>query len=141
MKNKTKETRAILKEMKEIYYPDNKSYGEFYLDWMGYKLDEQNYPSYHHIEKASVLKQKNESAKPTISNGAYLGEYSHTALHYIKTIDPELYDAWNYLFLQINRMKCYPIDDIWKMIHHLQAISMEAIENAQNSKTYKKKNN
>lgn len=134
MKNKTKKTRIILEEMKKIYYPGDMSYGEFYLDWMGYELDDQNYPSYHHIEKASILKQKNENADPTILNGAYLGEYSHTALHYIETIDSELYDAWNNLFLQINRMNCYPTNDIWKMVYHLQTLSMEVVEKAKKVK-------
>lgn len=106
---------------------------------MGYKIDEKNTPSYHHIEKASVLKGKRESEKPTIENGAYLGEYSHSALHYIEKIAPELYDAWNSLFLQINRMNYYPTPDIWDMVFHLQGLSVETVEKAQNSRTGKKR--
>lgn len=124
MKNKATIRKKIMKQMKEIYYPDDKPY----IDWMGYEIDEDNYPTYHHIEKREDLKRNGESIDPTLENGAYLGNLSHSALHYIEQIDKELYYSWNHLFLVINKMKCYPIDDVLKMIKNLQRLSEETIE-------------
>ena len=124
MKNKASIRKKVMKQMKEIYYPEDKPY----IDWMGYEINEDNYPTYHHIEKKEDLKRNGESIDPTIENGAYLGNLSHSALHYIEQIDKELYYSWNHLFLVINKMKCYPIDDVLKMIKNLQRLSEETIE-------------
>ena len=115
--------------MKQIYYPDDKQYGDMYLDWMGFPINDSNIPSYHHIERVSILKSNSEADVATIENGAYLGTLSHATLHYIEKIDKNLYESWNYIFLVINKMKCYPIDDIWKIIINLQDLSIETIEN------------
>ena len=136
MKKKNKSTirKAVMKEMLDIYYPLEYRQGEKYIDWMGYEIDEDNYPTYHHIEKREELRRHGESIDATLENGAYLGNQSHSALHFIETIDKDLYDAWNQLFLLINKMKCYPTDDILKMIENLQKLSEEAIDNYNNSK-------
>lgn len=130
MKNKASIRKKIMKQMKEIYYPDDKKY----IDWMGYEINEDNYPTYHHIEKRETLKKENKSINPTIENGAYLGNLSHQALHFIEGIDKDLYYSWNHLFLVINKMKCYPVDDVLKMIENLQKLSEEAIDNYNNKK-------
>ena len=111
----------ITRKMKSIYYSDNNEY----LDWMGFKITNDNYPSYHHIIKAEDLRKNDEDYIPTVSNGAYLGKKSHELLHRIEKLDKELYDSWNDLFLIINRMGIYPIDDVWKMVFELQEKSLE----------------
>ncbi len=137
MKKKTNKgtiRKRVMKEMLDIYYPKEYQSGEKYIDWMGYQIDEENYPSYHHIEKREELKRKGESIDPTVENGAYLGIQSHSALHFIEEIDKDLYYSWNHVFQIINKMKCYPIDDVLKMIKKLQELSEEAIDNYNNRK-------
>ena len=121
--------RAVLHEMKKIYYPKDKSY----IDWMGFKITEENCPSYHHIEKAEDLKSNNESTKATIGNGAYLGKKSHELLHRLEQVNKELYDSWNYIFSLINKMRVYPIDDVWKMVYDLQEMSIKALNEDKSS--------
>ena len=125
MRKTIKLNNEILKQMKKIYYPKGKEY----IDWMGFKITEENKPSYHHIKKAEDLKKENESADATIENGAYLGKKSHEMLHRIEVIDKDLYDAWNHLFLLINKMKCYPIDDVLKIMNELKEKSIELLDN------------
>ena len=130
VKNKGTIRKKIMKQMKEIYYTNSKKY----IDWMGYEINENNYPTYHHIEKRENLKKENKDIKATIENGAYLGIESHQMLHDIEKIDKDLYYSWNHLFLVINKMKCYPIDDVLKMIERLQKISEETINNYKSKK-------
>lgn len=111
-----KMNKLILKDMKKIYYPK----GSLNVDWMGFPVTEDNCPSYHHIEKASSLKEKNLDTIATVDNGAYLGKRSHELLHRIEQVDKDLYECWNMLFLMINKMKVYPIDDVWQMIYLLR---------------------
>lgn len=111
----------ILRQMKKIYYPQNKEY----LDFMGFRITNENYPTYHHIVKARTQKDNNEDSTPIISNGAYLGKKSHDLLHRIEHKDKELYEAWNKIFEIIVEMKIYPIDDIWNMIFDLQERTLE----------------
>lgn len=134
MRRNIKLNNIVLKEMKKIYY----SKGTEYIDWMGFKIDDINKPSYHHIKKAEDLRKENVSDKATINNGAYLGKKSHELLHKIEDIDIELYESWNYIFLLINKMKCYPIEDIWKIIFKLQDKTINLLKN---DKIYKKTRN
>lgn len=108
--------RVVLQEMRSYFYPK----GSEYIDWMGYKITNENKPSYHHIEKACSLRRQNKSDAATVDNGAYLGKISHEVLGIVENQDPELYEAWNYLFMVINNMRIYPIDDVWKMVMSLQ---------------------
>ena len=112
MKNKS--TSEILDRMREIYYPGKNKSSIGYLDWMGYEIDKLNTPTYHHIERA--IKQKNESPKPTIENGAYLGNLSHDVLHVIERLDKNLYNEWNSLFKQIIKLGIFPTEEIWNQI-------------------------
>ncbi|MBO6145767.1 MAG: hypothetical protein J6O62_03120 [Bacilli bacterium] len=116
MRKTIKLNNTILKQMKKIYYPK----GSNYIDWMGFKITEDNKPSYHHIEKAENLRKINENDDATMENGAYLGKRSHELLHRIETKDYELYESWNYLFSLINKMKTYPIDDVWNLVNELK---------------------
>jgi len=135
MSKKRNRNHQILLEMKKIYYPLDIQNSDKYLDWMGWPITSENMPSYHHIEKVSSLKSKNEYDGATIENGAYLGTQSHQVLHYIEQIDKKLYEAWNYVFLLINKMRCYPIDDIWRMIDNLNNITIKTIEENNERKT------
>ena len=114
--SKKKVNRHMLNEMRKIYYPK----GAPYIDWMGYPITEENHKSYHHIVKKEELKRQNKSEKATVENGAYLGKKSHELLHKVEQTDKELYEMWNFVFLVINRMRCYPIPDVWKMVYALQ---------------------
>lgn len=124
MRKNIKINNEILKQMKKIYYSKNKEY----IDWMGFKITEINKPSYHHITKAEDLRKNNESDIATIDNGAYLGKKSHELLHKIEHLDKDLYDSWNYLFLIINKMETYPIDDVLTIIFELQEKSINLVE-------------
>ena len=132
MRRTIKINNEILKEMKKIYYKK----GYEYIDWMGFKIDDINKPSYHHIEKAENLRNNNESDIATIDNGAYLGKKSHELLHKIEVLDKDLYDSWNYLFLLINKMKTYPIDDVWDLVYELKDKSLNLV-NKEKKKNYK----
>lgn len=124
MRRTIKVNNEVLKQMKKIFYPK----GVPYFDWMGFKVTEENKPSYHHIEKAEDLRKKKESDIATLDNGAYLGKKSHELLHKIEMIDKELYNNWNELFLEINRLREYPSEDIWDKVFDLQTISIKIIE-------------
>lgn len=122
--NKASIRKKVMKEMYQIYYDVDKEY----IDWMGYKIDEDNYPTYHHIEKREDLIKENKDIEATIENGAYLGIKSHQMLHDIEKIDKELYYSWNQLFLMVNKMKCYPVDDVINIIKRLKDISEQLLE-------------
>ena len=133
MSTNSKNNQIILKEMKKIYYSKDKEY----KDWMGYQITEDNKPSYHHIMKQEELKKKKISVNATVENGAYLGKHSHEKLHHIELMDKELYECWNYLFLVINKMKIYPIPDVWKMIEDMQSSTENTLQ--EDPKVLKKK--
>ncbi len=116
--------REVLHQIKKKYYGK----GLKYLDWMGYPITNDNNPSYHHIVKAEDLRAEGKSDEATVENGAYLGKISHEKLHVIEMLDQELYDCWNDLFLMINRMSMYPIEDVWKMIFLLQEKTEKLLE-------------
>ena len=77
-----------------------------------------------------------KEAYASVENGAYLGKHSHELLHHIEIFDKDLYDAWNYIFLVINKMKCYPIPVVWDIIHDLQRQTEELFQ--KDSKTLRK---
>ena len=128
MRRTIKVNNEVLKRMKKIYY--SKEYE--YIDWMGYKITEENKPSYHHIEKAEDLRKKKENDGATLENGAYLGKKSHELLHRIEVYDKELYDSWNSLFSIINKFGHYPDENIWDMVFALKNKSKEYEENNNN---------
>ncbi len=115
-----KNNGEVLKKMKNIYYSKDKEY----LDWMGFRITDINYPSYHHIVKAEELKKENLGIEASISNGAYLGKKSHELLHRIEQYDKDTYILWNKLFLIINHFNEYPNDSLWAMVFELQEKSL-----------------
>lgn len=129
MKNNSETNQKVLKEAMAIFYPNNKLKREECLDFMGYAFNDCNTPTLHHITKAATLRAQGLSDVATIDNCACLGEYSHCALHYIETIDQELYDDWNQLFLKINASRKEFGNEFMSEIITLQERSMEAIEN------------
>lgn len=116
MRRTIKVNNEVLKRMKMIYYPK----GSEYIDWMGYKITNINKPSFHHIEKAEDLRKKKENDAASIENGAYLGKKSHELLHRIEVNDIELYNSWNNLFSLINKMGCYPNEELWDLVFRLK---------------------
>ena len=121
MRRTIKLNNDVLKHMRKIYY----SNGKEYIDWMGFKITEENKPSYHHIIKKEELKKENESIDATIENGAYLGKKSHELLHKIEVMDISLYEMWNKLFILINESKSYPDEDTLNMIYELKEKSLK----------------
>ena len=115
----------ILRQMKKIYYSKDKEY----IDFMGFRITNKNFPTYHHIVKKRTQKDNNEEYIPTISNGAYLGKQSHDLLHRIEHKDKELYEAWTEVFFIIVNMGIYPIDDVWKMVFELQEKTLKLDKN------------
>ena len=99
---------------------------------MGFRITEENKPSYHHIIKAEELRHNKESDIATIENGAYLGKKSHELLHKIEVIDKDLYDLWNNLFLEINRLGTYPTEELWSMVYILQDKSIHCLDKSKN---------
>lgn len=114
--------REVLHQMRKVFYPN----GMPYLDWMGFVIDDDNKPSYHHIFEKRNLFHK----EATVSNGAYLGKRSHELLHRIELRDKELYDQWNNLFRLINYIHQYPDDHIWNVIFELRDRSIKLDEKA-----------
>ena len=125
MRKKYNLNNEILKQMKKIYYYK----GCTYLDWMGFPITPFNKPSYHHIKKASELKDNKEDYTATIENGAFLGKNSHDLLHIIERIDNDLYNTWNSLFLLINKGMKYPSEEIWNTISVLKEKTILKIQN------------
>lgn len=121
--NKAVIRKKVMKEMKDIFYPEGKEY----IDWMGNKLDDKNYPTYHHIEKREDLIKSGKDIDASIENGAYLGVISHQKLHDIEKINIDLYYSWNNLFRIINDKRCYMSEDILSMIDDLNKISNEVL--------------
>ena len=130
MRRTIKINNEILKQMKKIYY----SKGSSYIDWMGFKIDDINKPSYHHIEKAENLRNNNKSDLATLENGAYLGKKSHELLHKIEILDKDLYNSWNYVFMLINKMKTYPVDDVWNIVFELKNKTLDLVNNVKKKK-------
>ncbi len=125
MRRTVKLNNEILHQMRKIYYPVDKEY----IDWMGFKITEENKPSYHHIIKKENLKKENENIDATVENGAYLGKKSHELLHKIEVVDKDLYNAWNKLFMLINKSKEYPSLETWNMIYELKDKSIDLLDN------------
>lgn len=136
MKKKNTIRKQVMEEMLNIYYPIEYRNSEKYIDWMGYTIDDENSPTYHHITKASTLRSQSKDSKATLNNGAILGDLSHQSLHIIEKIDPNLYDLWNNIFILINKSKKYPSDDILDIISKLQKVSEEIIDNYNNQKRH-----
>ena len=124
MRRTIKVNNEVLKRMKIIFYPK----GSLYYDWMGFKITDENKPSYHHIIKAEDLRKKKEDDIATIENGAYLGKKSHELLHKIEVIDKDLYDSWNSLFMVINKKREPISDELWDEIYRLKTKTLKCLE-------------
>ena len=64
-KNKNKQ---VLEIMRREYYQKDTRISTPHLDWMGYEIDNENSPSYHHITKASTLNSKQLDSSATIES-------------------------------------------------------------------------
>lgn len=127
-------TKVVLSELINEFYPDDAKQ----IDWMGNPITNKNRPTYHHIVEARELKHQNKATTATKENGAVLGVKSHRKLNILETLDPELYECWNYLFLVVNNMGIYPIDDVWKMIYSLKEKTEKTIYPKSSSKGLKR---
>ena len=130
--NKASARKKVMKEMKDIFYGDIDD--DKYIDWMGNLIDNENYPTYHHIEKREDLIKDGKDIEASLENGAYLGIISHQYLHEIEKINIDLYYSWNKLFRVINDRRSYLDNDVLNMINNLKKLSLE-ITNNDNKKT------
>ncbi|MEG0909068.1 MAG: hypothetical protein RSH78_01765 [Bacilli bacterium] len=88
--------RRITKEMIKIY-------GMSDIDWMGYKLENRQQFTYHHIVK------KQYHGLDTISNGAILiGETSHNYIHVIESRELDMFVYLNRILKEINNSSKMP---------------------------------
>ena len=113
MSDASKLKNLVLRQMRDIYYGDRTNI----MDWMGFPIDDENIPSYHHLTKSMDLKESGEDYYATVSNGAYLGKKSHDLLHKLEHIDPEMYELWRSLFYTINHHHDYPTPEMWELIN------------------------
>lgn len=120
MRKKQEIKKQVKEMMLNIYYsPENKISNKC-VDWMGYPINNFDDLTYHHITKASTLRNRSKDDKATLQNGALLCDSSHQNLHILEQIEPELYDLWNNLFIIINKSRNYPDEDTLNMILALQ---------------------
>lgn len=76
-----------------------KIYGPITVDWMGFKIDESNPLTFHHIHK------KSEGGGTKLENGALIGKKSHRYLNILEVYRPELHDEWNVFFATVNESR------------------------------------
>lgn len=84
--------KKSLEQLLKIYNPPD-------LDWMGYLKTNENYYTFHHIEKKAY------GGKADKKNGAILTVFSHKILHLLETYNYELFTKWNELFKELNKLK------------------------------------
>lgn len=117
--------KPVLLSMFEIY-------GKPKIDWMGFKVSEENYLTYHHIIKAE------DGGDASIENGAILTRKAHTQLHTLEGLDPTLYQEYQYWFKLINDMKCPPTFEIMQIMYALKERLDYDISNKKNIKEQNK---
>lgn len=120
--------QIVLDAMRKIYGPEECSDVE--LDWMGYEIDDENDAVYHHIVS------EKDGGSNDIENGAILGRRSRHMLHRLQNVDPELFNAWNDVFLIVNRMGTYPVPEVWNMIMDCQTQTEQVLK--ENSRVLQK---
>lgn len=99
--------RLVLEDMKRIF-------GHTRTDWMGFKVTKHNKLTYHHIN------EKRNGGEESVSNGALLTRKAHTYLHMLETLNPELYEEYNYYFRIINDMRRKPTSEIMEIMYYKQ---------------------
>ena len=82
------EEQIVLQRMIEIYKPGD-------IDWMGTKIKKNNPLTFHYI----VKRKKGDTI---VSNGALLTRKSHQVLNKLQARNRDLYDKWQWLFIEIN---------------------------------------
>ena len=96
--------KEILVQMLNIYQPNG-------IDWMGYKMTENNPYTFHHI------KEKRDGGKYEITNGAILTEQAHKYLNYLDSYSPEAYEEYQKMFRFINSLNGPIPDDLYNDIY------------------------
>ena len=103
MRKKQEIKKQVVEAMLNIYYPIECRTHNKLIDWMGYPIDNIGNLTYHHITKASTLRNRSKDDKATLQNGALLCDSSHQNLHILVQLDPNLYELWNDIFVLINK--------------------------------------
>ncbi len=107
---------------KEVLEKMFKIYGEPSIDWMGFKVTDNNPITFHHI-----VEERN-GGKTNIRNGALLTNYAHQELHKLEISDKELYEEYRYWFKIINEMNCPPTKKVMKNMRYLKLRFITAIQ-------------
>lgn len=81
------------------------------IDWMGYTVSQENYFTYHHMNKHS------KGGRNTINNGAVLTHYPHQYLHTIEYYEPLIYREINDIFWEVNLQRTMPTKEQLLRIH------------------------
>lgn len=95
-------------------------YGTTDYDWMGTLISKDNPLTYHHI-----IKRKHGDT--TLSNGALLTKRSHEKLNKLYYRNPGLFDAWQMLFLEINRSQAPLTEELISSIRELRYSMSETL--------------
>ena len=98
--------RDILEDMIYIYQSKD-------IDWMGFKVTEDNPYTYHHIV------EKRDGGKYDIENGAILTKKAHEYLNYLDLYSPEAYGEYQKMFRYINAINGPISDDVYEDIYYL----------------------
>lgn len=119
------EEQIVLKQMIEIYRPID-------IDWMGTKIKKNNPLTFHHIVKRKY-------GDTIVSNGALLTKKSHQLLNKLESRNKDLFDRWQWLFVEINCSNTYPSSAYLEEIKELRRETKEFLYGKQ--KTLKLQNN
>lgn len=98
--------QRVIKEMIEIYRP-----GEY--DWMGSRISKKNVLTFHHI----VKRKEGLTIK---ENGALLTQKSHQRLNKLEVHNKDLFERWQWLFIEINTRNEPPREDLIVQIQELR---------------------
>lgn len=98
--------QRVIKEMIEIYRP-----GEY--DWMGSRISKKNVLTFHHI----VKRKEGLTIK---ENGALLTQKSHQRLNKLEVHNKDLFERWQWLFIEINTRNEPPREDLIIQIQELR---------------------
>lgn len=105
------EEQIVLKQMIKIYRPID-------TDWMGTKIKKNNPLTFHHIVKRKY-------GDTIVSNGALLTKKSHQLLNKLESRNKDLFERWQWLFIEINCSNTYPSSAYLEEIRELRRETKE----------------
>ena len=98
--------KQVTKEMIKIYKPLD-------LDWMNYRVTQNNPITFHHIKKAE------HGGLYTFDNGALITINAHQYLNIIEYKEIKIYEMLNKMFELINKQRHAPTEEQREVIEYL----------------------